>query len=564
MVNNDYYSLYHGKSFFGEYPTLQEALEITASEAPSSPCFRAANGKPEMMTFQEVHEAVRRIGSYLIEQGIGKGDRIALDGANSIRWALVYLSASYAGAVIVPLDSQMEKEKLERLIPFAGARMLFADSDVLEKISIEGLVTHDLQGIDALEPRSIHPRCGISENDPLSMLFTSGTTGNEKCVVLTHRNIISNAMMASDSYFMPLRRSDVLFALLPLHHAYCCTAVLIETILNGPCCFFGRGLVPSKIMADMKAGNVTFMMGIPLIYNKFLGGVMKKVREKGLLPYAAFRFLMAVNGLSRRIFGMNNGRRWFRPALEALGMMNLRVAICGAGPLSPATFRAYQQLGIDFVQGYGLTETSPILTLNPVSRFKVHSVGKFFDAIDYRIHEPDLVGIGEVVVKGPNCCKGYYNDPAATAALFTDDGYLKTGDIGQIDRDGYLYLMGRAKNIIVTEGGKNVYPEEIEELFQLYPEVAQVLVRGFVANKTTKSEEIEALIYPASDHVEGMSDEQVQGRIGAIISEVNSRLPSYKKIVRFSLLDEPMSMTTTRKIQRSKVSEALENIIRVI
>jgi len=564
MVKNDYYNEFKGKYFNGDYPTIQEALEITVSRHPELLCFVSNAPVHVSMTFSEVHEAVKRIGSYLIEKGISKGDKVGLDGKNSISWALAYLSVSYAGASVVPLDNQMESEKVERLLPFSGARLFFADSDVLSRVHLsKEIEVIDLGKLEGLVPAALHPKAAISCSDTLSMLFTSGTTGNEKCVVLSHANIMSDAFMACSDDYLSLRTDDVMFALLPLHHAYCCTAVLIETILNGNSCLFGQGMTPSKIISDMKSGHVTFMMGIPMIYNKFLSSTMRKIREKGRLKYFMFALLMRLNGFSRKVFNVNHGRKWFSQVLESLGMMDLNVCICGAGPLSPKTFKAFQRLGIDFIQGYGLTETSPILALNPVKRFKVKSVGQIFPDIEAKIIDPDLMGIGELAVKGPCCTKGYYNDPASTAELFTEDGYLKTGDLGVLDKKRYLYLKGRAKNIIVTEGGKNVFPEEIEEHFQLYPQIGQIMVRGFVQNRSTMSEELEAVIYPAPEYFKGKSEQEVSDEIHGIVSSVNAKSVSYKKIARISIASQPMSMTTTKKIQRSKVARSIDNLIRM-
>lgn len=563
MVKNDYFRKNRGRNFVGEYPTLQEVLDITVSEHGDRTCFVCHKPVERRMTFSEVKEEVARIGSFLIGSGVRKGDRIALNGKNSIQWALCYLSASYAGAVIVPIDNMMEAGRVRPLIDFAGASVFFADSDVLAKVDVAGLKCFPLEEIEGLGS-PVYPRENVLPDDTLSMLFTSGTTGNEKCVVLSHKNIISNAFMACDSFFFKLGPADVMFALLPLHHAYCCTAVLIETVLNGNSCLFGQGMTPAKIIGDLRQGKVTFMMGIPLIYNKFLAGTFKKVREKGLLAFWFIRVLMFLNGLSRKVLHINFGRRWFRPILENLGMMNLRVCICGAGPLSPKVFRAFQQLGIDFVQGYGLTETSPILTLNPIRHFKVKSVGKVFADVEGKILNPDLLGVGEFVVRGPNVCKGYYKDEKATAELFTEDGFLKTGDIGVLDRKNYLYLRGRARNIIVTEGGKNVFPEEIEEHFELHPEIGQILVRGFVSDRGTRSEQLEAVVYPSPEFFGNTPEGEVQSQVGKVVADVNSKLISYKKIARFSISRQPMSMTTTKKIQRSKVARTFDNIIKLI
>ena len=213
-----------------------------------------------------------------------------------------------------------------------------------------------------------------------------------------------------------------------------------------------------------------------------------------------------------------------------------------------------------FVQGYGLTETSPIITLNPVEHFKIESVGQyFFPYMEMRIAEPDEQGVGEVQVKGPMVMKGYYNMPQETADVFTEDGWFKTGDLGRLDGEGYLMLSGRAKNIIVTEGGKNVFPEEIENAFTLFDDIEQITIQGYVENADTKSEAIEALIYPSDtlfarfniNRGDKAASEKGRSVLSEIISRVNKNQPPYAKISKITILEKPLEMTTTKKVKRS-------------
>ena len=223
-------------------------------------------------------------------------------------------------------------------------------------------------------------------------------------------------------------------------------------------------------------------------------------------------------------------------------------------------FRVYNELGIDFIQGYGLTETSPIVALNPVENFKIDSVGRYFPPhMEMKILDPDENGVGEVAIKGPMVMKGYYKMPEATANVFTDDGWFKTGDLGRLDDEHYLYLCGRAKNMIVTEGGKNVYPEEIENAFQLYyNDIEQITVRGYLMDAETKSEGIEALVYPADDLLKRLNvmrgtpeaEDPVRTAVDDIVERVNKGLQPYQRISKTTLIPEPLEMTTTRKVKR--------------
>jgi long-chain acyl-CoA synthetase len=267
--------------------------------------------------------------------------------------------------------------------------------------------------------------------------------------------------------------------------------------------------------------------------------------------YGAVAALMAVSGFIKKTFKVNPGKKMFHAILDQASLSSVKTCICGGGPLAPRVFRKFNQLGINFIQGYGLTETSPIITLNPVDHYKETSVGKVIPQVDMRILDADERGVGEIIVKGPVVMQGYYELPEETAAAFTPDGYLKTGDLGYLDSENYLYLTGRAKNLIVTDGGKNVYPEEIENEFQLYEEIDQILIQSFTADQKLKTEGIEALVYPSPEwYPKDKPRGEIQADIEKIVSTVNQRLLPYQRINRTVLLEEPMEMTTTKKIKR--------------
>jgi long-chain acyl-CoA synthetase len=383
--------------------------------------------------------------------------------------------------------------------------------------------------------------------------------GKPKGVMLTHENLVADCYLAQGN--LDIFHTDVFYALLPIHHSYTMLAVFIESISVGAEVVFGKRMVTKAILKDLKEAKITMLLGVPMLFNKVLAGIIRGLKEKGPVVYAVISALMGISGTIKKIFGVNPGKKMFGFILDKASLSTLRICICGGGPLAPSVFRKYNQMGIDFIQGYGLTETSPIITLNPVEHYKETSVGRVSPQTDIRVLEPDERGIGEIIVKGPMVMQGYYNMPEETAETFTPDGYLKTGDVGYLDNENYLYLTGRAKNIIVTEGGKNVYPEEIENEFQLYEEIEQILVRGYVLDKKMKTEGIEALVYPSEEffsrlQAEGAaapSREDIKKRIDGIIGEVNQRLLPYQKIARTILLTKPMEMTTTKKIKRDSV-----------
>jgi long-chain acyl-CoA synthetase len=560
---------YRNKYFTGDWPTIVEMFLITKDHFPERNCFTTFNPERFTLNYQEVYENIIRVGGYLKANGLKNGDKVMIQGANSIQWGLAYLAVHFAGGITVPLDFQMHPDRIVKLCKFADCKFILADTSILTKIAKEDDGKEYLSSMGAVVTLNKECEFGpsiwdIKSDEPFeieksnidataAILFTSGTTGNEKGVVLTQKNIITDVYQACEDDFLNLRETDIMYALLPLHHSYCCTTVLLETVCNGSECVFGHGIVVSRMVNDLIRGKVNFFMGIPLLYNKLLAGMMKEVKKKGPFVNGLVHLLMHINGFFKSHFGLNPFRGFFnKTILSKIGLDHNKILICGAGPLAPEVFKQYQQLGLDFVQGYGLTETSPVVTLNPVSKFKIESVGRVFPLNECKILDPDENGIGEIAFRGPNNCKGYYKDEKHTKELFTEDGFLKTGDLGYLDDENYLYLKGRAKNIIVTEGGKNVFPEEIEDLFQLFPAVNQILIRGYQEKKNIPAECIEAVIYPDPQYFKE-NDVKISEAIDEVIKIVNKELSGYKKITKVTILDGPMVVTSTQKIKRNLI-----------
>jgi long-chain acyl-CoA synthetase len=457
---------------------------------------------------------------------------------------------------------------MAKLMDFAGVKILFADTDRLEGFDAENKLA--LTDRVSLEEGSEYPfvldikakevkRHQADCEDTAAILFTSGTTGTPKGVMLSHRNLVSDCYLAQGN--MTLYPTDVFYAILPIHHAYTMMAVFFEAISAGASIVFGKKLIISQVLKELKEGEVTMFLAVPMLFNKMIAALMNGVREKGVVLYGVIRFLMGVSGLLKKIFKVNFGKKMFGFLLKKLSLDKNRICISGGGPLPASTFKMFNELGIDFVQGYGLTETSPITHLNPTEAYIETSVGKKIPQTEVKIVSPDTEGNGIIYIKGPMVMQGYYNNQEATDEVLSD-GWLNTGDVGHQDAQGYLYLTGRAKNIIVTDGGKNVFPEEIEDHFQLYSEIDTICVLGYLVDKKTKSEGIRALVYPAEKYRDEMTKEhgdqakqKIEERIQHIISEVNKELQSYKKITRVTVVDEPLEMTSTKKVKRFVVAQ---------
>lgn len=557
---------FRGTDFKGEWPTVPEMFGISCRRFPARPCFTVFEPDRITLTYSETLDCVKRLSNWMLSQGIQKGDKIAVSGKNSPEWAAVYLAALFSGAVIVPIDYGLHNEEIDNLLAASKPRIFFVDE---EKIAYfdknpSGAKIYSLSSKDSLRyvfslvsEKNFTAEMPVCD-DLAAILFTSGTTGNPKGVMLTHKNLVSDCYIAQTR--MKLYPTDVFYALLPIHHAYTMLAVFIEAISVGAELVFAKSMVVKKMMQELKEGRITMLLGVPLLFNKLMAGIIKGIKAKGIVVYTFIRALMGLSYLIKKIFKVNPGKKMFGALLRQANIGTLRIAICGGGPLTPSVFKKYNELGIDFVQGYGLTETSPIITLNPVEHFKIESVGQyFFPYMEMRIAEPDEQGVGEVQVKGPMVMKGYYNMPQETADVFTEDGWFKTGDLGRLDGEGYLMLSGRAKNIIVTEGGKNVFPEEIENAFTLFDDIEQITIQGYVENADTKSEAIEALIYPSDtlfarfniNRGDKAASEKVRSVLSEIISRVNKNQPPYAKISKITILEKPLEMTTTKKVKRS-------------
>lgn len=559
---------YRGKVFNGEWPTIPEMFDITTERYPDRACFtdfEGPNGAKNTLTYRQAHEKIVQLSKWLAANGVKHGDRVAVTGKNSPEWAVVYLAALYAGAIVCPLDYALKIEEQENLLSVAEPKYLFVDDEKYQRY-IEKSTSYKVYALSPKyqdkyvynlstdeDPEIKRPE----ENETAAILFTSGTTGKPKGVMLSHKNLVSDCYIAQTH--MPIYHTDVFYALLPIHHAYTMLAVFIETISVGAEVVFGKSMAVNRLMHELKEGKITMLLGVPMLFNKLIQGIMKGVKEKGAFVYGLIRFLMGISYFVKKVFKVNPGKKMFKSVLEKANLATIRIAICGGGPLAKSVFKLYNEMGIDFVQGYGLTETSPIIALNPVHHFKIESVGKYFvDYMQMKILDPNEDGVGEIAVKGPMVMQGYYNMPTETSLMFTEDGWFKTGDLGWLDSENYLMLSGRVKNMIVTEGGKNVYPEEIEDKFQLQSDVQQITVQGYIADEVKKSEELEALIYPADDLFKRLGVERdganatvVYNEIKKDVEEVNKTLLPYQRITKITILEKPLEMTTTLKVKRN-------------
>ncbi len=589
-INNNipwmYLEDFRGTDFTGEWPTFPELVRIQAKRNGDRPCFTAFDGPDDSkrsLTYNEVLANVQELANWLMANGLKKGDRVAVMGKNSPEWATAYLAALFASGIVVPIDNGLHEPEVVNIVKTAEPVFVFCDDEKAEIYTknFPNLKVYSINPeaserfiynlkTEALADDKKNEPC--TEYDTAAILFTSGTTGKPKGVMLSHRNLMSDGFIAQRNFNH--YNTDVFYALLPIHHAYTMQAAFINPLMTGASIVFGKSMAVSKLLRELKEGKITVMLGVPLLYNKLLSGIRKGIKAKGPVVAGILGFISWLSFFIKKVFHVNLGKRFFKPVLEQASIYTLRVAISGGGPLAASVCRQYNAMGIDFIQGYGLTETSPIIALNPVEHFKIESVGRSFAPYEeIKILNPEKVitkkgieEVGEIAVKGPMVMQGYYNMPEETKAVFTEDGFFKTGDLGSIDKEGYIKLCGRAKNLIVTSGGKNVYPEEIEDAFQLYDEIQQITVRGYYADEEKTSEEIEALIYPSDDLYKTLGVErnnefvqdEVYDSIKKIVSKVNKNFQAYSQISKITLLKEPLEMTTSQKVKRNFVAKIYE------
>lgn len=569
---------YKGKFFNATWPTFPQMFAISVDRFGGRICFTDFDGpnqSRQSYTYNQVFENVKNIAMWLKNNGIEKGDHIAVTGKNSPEWATAYIATLFAGATVVPLDNGLHENEVENLIKTAKPKIVFSDDDKWNFLSEKAdelnymlcsvsrkhneNFVYDLKGgnMTLLEIMD-----AAKSDDVAAILFTSGTTGNPKGVMLTHENLISDCYIAQTH--IDLFETDVFYALLPIHHAYTMQAAFICPLSAGCEIVFGKSMAVTRLMHELKEGKITLMLGVPLLYNKILAGIMKGVKAKGPAVEGLIGVLRGISYFVKKVFKVNIGKKLFASVLKQANLSTMRVMICGGGPLSSNVFKVFNEMGIDFIQGYGLTETSPIIALNPIAHFKIESVGSEFTGFaEFKIIDADENGVGEIAIKGPMVMKGYYNMPEETAKVFTEDGFFKTGDLGYLDSERYLMLCGRAKNLIVTAGGKNVYPEEIEDAFQMCENVNQIVVRAYKEASVgtlneDNGEEIEAVIYPSDVLFENLNlkretdteSEAIRSEIKKDVDAVNKTLQPYARIKKITILKEPMAMTTTMKVKR--------------
>ncbi len=519
------------------------------------------------LSYAAFHDMILGAAAGLCAAGLA-GERVALIGESSPEWVAAYLAVIATGGVIIPMDKDLAVEEIEGFLTGVEARAVFHSASFTEKfaharaehptlrlfIPFSGEADDKVLPFPALlEGGKALPEGSFSlpDRDPEKMaimLFTSGTTGTSKCVMLSEKNLVSSVNAACASVnFSP---DDKTVSVLPLHHTYELT-IMLASLTYG----FTIGINDSlrHLMRNFAHFQPTGLILVPLfvstMYKKIWDEARKKKKDKLL------RAMLPISGGLRRI-GIDLRRKLYKDVIGAFGGRLTKI-ICGGAPLNPELVRNFDALGIQISEGYGITECSPLIAVSPYFAPRAGSVGPAVPCCETRIavegQNEKGFDEGEIQVRGDNVMLGYYQNDAANAAAFTEDGWFRTGDIGYMDKDGYIYITGRMKSVIVLENGKNVFPEEIEEYLAKIPEIGESVVVG---RKIPDGDTVNliAVIYPSPEvFPAGTPAEEIEAKLREKITALNRKLPSFKKITDIEIRETEFEKTTSRKIKRHLV-----------
>jgi long-chain acyl-CoA synthetase len=546
---------------------LKDMLQQSVDVFGERPLFLIKNekgGSYKKISFSRYGADVEAFGTALMSIGIPQ-PRVAIIGESRYEWYISYLATVNGNGIVVPLDKELPKGEIANLINRAHCDVVvfshMKQEDILAirpdipeaKVFICMDQEEESEGILSFETLLEKGRDLVAQGDesfrnfPIDpsvmkiLLFTSGTTSDSKAVMLSHYNIASNLMEMCK--MVMISPEDTFLSVLPLHHTYECTCGFLCQVYRGAKVAQCEGL--RYIVKNMQESQVTIMLVVPLMIESFY----KKIFSKENAP--KLKKAIAISNTLRKV-GIDIRKKLFKRVHDTFGG-HLKLLVSGGAPVDPDMLTALQNLGIHVIQGYGLTECSPILAVNRDVQYKNASAGMILPGIDVKIIDVDNNGNGEIIGKGPNIMLGYYENKEATEEAIVD-GYFHTGDIGHIDEERFVFITGRKKNVIITKNGKNIFPEEIETLLMRQPYIKEVLVFG-------KEEEdgdtvVNAAVFPDFDLIreelgERVSEEKVRELIGSRIKEVNSLLTNYKAIRAFEIRDSEFEKTTTKKIKRA-------------
>ena len=524
----------------------------------------------ETISYADFAAEIKAIAAGLDRVGLA-GKRIAVIGETSHQWVASYFATVATGGAIIPMDKELAIEEIEGFLSGVDAEAIFYAGSFNEKIAhaIEAHPTLRVfipfEPAEGAENEKILPHAKLIElgkealadgyalperngKDLAVMLFTSGTTGTSKCVMLCEHNIIATANAACAS--VNFNSEDRTLSVLPLHHTYEMT-IMVASLMYGIQIGINDSL--RNLMRNIAEVKPTALILVPLFVNTIYKRIWDSAKKRG--KDKLLRRMIPVSNAMKKV-GLDLRRKLFKSVLDAFGG-ELRKIICGGAPLNPEMVKNFYSFGIQICEGYGITECSPLISVSPYFAQRRGSVGPAVPCCEARIADGAMgdkgFEEGEIQVKGENVMLGYYNNDEANAGAFTEDGWYRTGDVGYMDKDGYIYITGRLKSVIVLENGKNVFPEEIEEYLEAIEEIAECVVVGR-KGEDGETVNLTAVVYPNRDlFPEGTANEEIHKVIYGKILELNKKVATFKKIKDLEIRDEEFEKTTSKKIKRHLV-----------
>jgi len=530
----------------------------TATQFPDHPALLGDGGKGKKYFYREALSIIQELATGLSKSPLADHQEIGLISENRPEWALVYLAIVASGKTAVPIDVNLKPPEVAGIISHSRLKLIFSSRksiQLFEKAMTGAtILSFDDEQDNWLSIVEKTDRFNSSAKlDAVAVLiYTSGTTGSPKAVMLTHRNLMSNLSGISQVFHFDY--NDIFLSVLPLHHTFEATCGFLTPITTGCTIAYARSLKSRDILEDLSYTKATVMCGVPLLYEKMHQAIQRGINAAPIHSKALFHILFFLSS-----FGWKLKKKWgvvlFNPLRSKAKLGHIRKFVSGGAALPPYISRFFNLLGFDMLQGYGLTECSPVVTANRVDDIRFPSVGPPLYGIKLKINNPNKEGIGEILVQGDNVTPGYKDNQKQTNELLKE-GWLYTGDLGKLAK-GHLWITGRAKNLIISAAGKNIYPEELEEKVMESPLVSEIVVFGR-PKSDRHGEEVRALIVPDIEEFEFVTSnllsesdkEKIKKMIADLISEVNNHVADYKKIVRFDIQYDELEKTSTKKVKR--------------
>ena len=546
--------------------TIRDCLNRAAEEHPERIALRFKQlGHWKTTTYKTLRERAWHVSQMLAQLGVGAGDRVALCLENAPEWFEIYYGIVALGAIAVPVDAKLREQELAHIFHDAGVSIVFCavnklpviddistrTSSLKSAVVLRGGASPEIERIScfayktlwetvssaAMQPGRAFDCDGPSASSPASLIYTSGTTGRQKGAVLTHGNFLAN--VSSIVQAIHVRSTDNFMLALPLHHAFAFTCNLLVPLYV--CCEVSIVENLRSIKANMADCSPTVLLTVPLLLEKMLARVMDGVQE---------------NFAGRWMFRLGLAKVIGYKVSAGMGGA-LRLVVSGGAPIRPVTLQTWTKLGIPVLEGYGITETAPVLCVNPPEAPRIGAVGPPLSGIEIRIHEPNADGVGEIVVRGDNVMQGYYNHAEETAQVLID-GWYYTGDLGRFDDAGYLVIKGRKKSLIVNREGKNIYPEEVEQQAMQSRYALECLVLGYCDSGDDPGERVGMIVVPDQqvfdelENAEGrcFSEAEIEKIVRDDVRAQMAHLSDYKRPRRIEVRFEEFEKTATQKIKR--------------